>query len=254
MTPEGYYSRAGFSPYFYAHIIFNLVRSRLSFLRNFEDIFGDMATSGWCDPFPRFTNLHQFIAIIVDSIFFEDPTGEGGDDHSLRDFCKHYQIDTSSLDWMDEDALYDLRLWADYGRAIDNLADEVFHILFPDVVFCQSFNELVASYIPNYAEAFGNGDRRLTSRNRLRRVAIPAFAKRAIYHRDKGECRNCKKRLDRTLAVSLQEHFDHIVPLAQGGPNDLSNLQLLCDGCNSRKSAQRLAVSNLYPRAFKRSH
>ena len=251
MRAEDYYRRAGFSPYFYAHIVFNLVRSHSAFLRNFEDMFGDMATSGWCNPFPKFTNLHQFVAEVVDSIFFENPTGDGGEDHSLRDFCNHYKNDSSEIDWGDEEQLYDLRLWADYGNALDELATEVFHILFPDVVFCQSFNELIAGYLPRYAEAFGANDKRFTRTGFLRRAAIPQFVRKAIYHRDKGECRTCKKRLDRTLSVRLQEHYDHIVPLASGGVNDLTNIQLLCDGCNLKKSSRAMNVSSLYPRAFR---
>lgn len=250
MKIGNYYQRSGFTPYFYAHVVFNLVRSKFGFLRNFEDMFGDMATSNWCSPYPKFTNPHQFIVTIVDSILFEDPTGDGGDDHSLRDFCNHYRVDTTEIDWYDEDQLYDLRQWADYGNALDALADEVFHIMFPDVVFCQAFNALVASYVPRYGEAFGQGDKLFTSRGLLKRQHVPQFAKKAIYHRDKGECRNCKKRLDRTLAVSLQENYDHIIPLRAGGVNDLTNLQLLCDRCNSEKADQEINVSNLYPRAF----
>jgi hypothetical protein len=145
---------------------------------------------------------------------------------------------------------YDLRLWADYGNAMDELADEVFHILFPDVVFCDAFNSLVASYVPRYGEAFGGGDKRFTASGVLRRVKIPQFVRKAIFHRDKGECRTCKKRLDWTLALTLQEHYDHIIPLANGGANDLTNMQLLCGACNLRKSSREVGVSNLYPRAF----
>ncbi|MEP7348784.1 MAG: HNH endonuclease [Sphingorhabdus sp.] len=250
MRPENYYRRLGFSPYFYAHIVFNLVRSQFAYLRNFEDIFGDMATSNWCQPFPKHTNLHQFIGQIVDSIFFEDPTERDSDDHSLRDFCEHYKINISGVDWGDEDQLFDLRLWAEYGNALDELSDEVFHILFPDVVFCNSFNSLIARYVPQYADAFGATDPRFTSNGRLRRVSIPQFVKKAVFHRDKGECRTCKTRLDRTLSVTLQEHYDHIVPLKAGGVNDLTNIQLLCDKCNLVKSSREIGVSNLYPRAF----
>lgn len=45
-----------------------------------------------------------------------------------------------------------------------------------------------------------------------------------------GKCAYCKRSLKRWREV------DHIVPLASGGPNGRSNLQLLCRSCNARKS------------------
>jgi len=34
-------------------------------------------------------------------------------------------------------------------------------------------------------------------------------------------------------------HVDHITPRAQGGTDDAANLQTLCAGCHSRKTATR---------------
>jgi 5-methylcytosine-specific restriction endonuclease McrA len=45
--------------------------------------------------------------------------------------------------------------------------------------------------------------------------------------------------------------FDHIVPLALGGLNDVTNLQLLCKGCNGTKGGRRRAASNHYRRWYK---
>ena len=39
-----------------------------------------------------------------------------------------------------------------------------------------------------------------------------------------------------SLTVLGATHIDHIVPVNQGGTNDRENLQLLCAGCNLRKS------------------
>lgn len=41
------------------------------------------------------------------------------------------------------------------------------------------------------------------------------------------------------LRPSQKLTVDHIVPLAAGGTNDRSNLRVLCDRCNGRKSAKQ---------------
>ena len=51
-----------------------------------------------------------------------------------------------------------------------------------------------------------------------------------IYKRDGAYCRIC--------GTSDNLTIDHITPLAKGGSDDLSNLQILCKSCNSRKHAK----------------
>ena len=48
----------------------------------------------------------------------------------------------------------------------------------------------------------------------------------------KWKCAACRK--------SLKDgyHVDHVVPLARGGGNGKSNLQMLCPKCNMTKSAR----------------
>lgn len=53
-----------------------------------------------------------------------------------------------------------------------------------------------------------------------------------IFQMQKGRCAYCREK------VSLdQKHVDHIQPLAKGGHNGRSNLQILCESCNVRKNA-----------------
>lgn len=47
-----------------------------------------------------------------------------------------------------------------------------------------------------------------------------------------GKCPGCLSTLDASC------HLDHFMPIALGGLHDDSNLQLLCPGCNFRKSAK----------------
>ena len=44
-------------------------------------------------------------------------------------------------------------------------------------------------------------------------------------------------------------HYDHIVPLDQGGINDVSNIQLLCEKCNLTKGTKSI-TNNIYQNWF----
>ena len=59
------------------------------------------------------------------------------------------------------------------------------------------------------------------------RIKIPPEVRQFVLNRDNFQCRSCGSR----------EHLevDHIIPLAKGGANDLSNLQTLCYKCNQKK-------------------
>lgn len=48
----------------------------------------------------------------------------------------------------------------------------------------------------------------------------------------KGKCACCKK------SVKSGHHLDHIMPLALGGANEDSNIQILCPSCNCSKGAK----------------
>jgi hypothetical protein len=67
------------------------------------------------------------------------------------------------------------------------------------------------------------------------RVAIPRWAKRAVFFRDHGRCVFCQADLSGVVDLEKEEHFDHMVALADGGVNDPTNLQLTCRRCNLRK-------------------
>lgn len=62
------------------------------------------------------------------------------------------------------------------------------------------------------------------------RIPIPKSVQNYIFKRDNYQCKSCGK-----TAQQIQLNVDHIIPLAQGGSNDISNLQTLCKLCNQRK-------------------
>ena len=56
--------------------------------------------------------------------------------------------------------------------------------------------------------------------------------KRALYGQQEGVCAGCRVHFElRNMEV------DHVIPRVKGGPNHISNYQLLCGSCNRRKGA-----------------
>ncbi|MBD2580225.1 HNH endonuclease [Oscillatoria sp. FACHB-1406] len=62
------------------------------------------------------------------------------------------------------------------------------------------------------------------------RISIPKSVRKYVFQRDNFHCQSCGK-----THLETQLTIDHIIPLATGGSNDISNLQTLCLSCNQRK-------------------
>lgn len=246
-----YYEARGFSTYYFANAVFNVVTDSMAYMRGIEEILGDAATVWFTKPFKPYTNLHEFARSVISEVLFEDLYKAEQDLTFFGAFVKRYNIPLLMTDYEDDrDGLFDaIAESAEFDASLEALTDEVFHVLFNDVGFLQKFNDLVARYIQSAEfEPFGNPN--ATKTGTLRRVRIPVWARKAIYFRDRGECRSCKKTLAMTVNQTDFERYDHIVPLASFGANDVTNLQLLCEGCNLEKSARAKSVSELYLKAL----
>lgn len=68
--------------------------------------------------------------------------------------------------------------------------------------------------------------------------------KRLVKERDGFKCVNCNSREQLTI--------DHIVPKAEGGSDELSNLRTLCKGCNVMKADKPSAKIRFYNWLFSR--
>lgn len=62
------------------------------------------------------------------------------------------------------------------------------------------------------------------------RIFIPKEVRIYVFQRDNFQCKSCGK-----TAQESELTIDHIIPLAKGGSNDISNLQTLCLTCNGKK-------------------
>lgn len=63
-----------------------------------------------------------------------------------------------------------------------------------------------------------------------RRIKIPDEVRKYVFTRNNYQCQSCG-----TTYQESQLNIDHIIPLAKGGSNDISNLQCLCSTCNQSK-------------------
>ncbi|UYV13188.1 MAG: HNH endonuclease [Phycisphaera sp.] len=73
----------------------------------------------------------------------------------------------------------------------------------------------------------------------------PERVKSILRARERGKCSICH--VDMTQELDADTHIDHIIPLAQGGCNDIVNLQLLCSSCNLAKTSGTVPVRSSIP-------
>jgi len=95
----------------------------------------------------------------------------------------------------------------------------------------QRFVCIEGSGVPGaiFGSALRMANQLLTNQDESRRSRhISRDVRQRVWQRYSGRCAECD-------ATSYLE-FDHIVPVAKGGSNSDVNVQLLCRGCNSKKS------------------
>ena len=122
------------------------------------------------------------------------------------------------------------------GIALDGLTSlivtEVFTLLFADREAMKAFNLKVAMSL---------------EKRTPRCTYWPKWLERALFCREKGLCAICKSDLTSLLHVHGKLAVDHIVPIALNGVNDPTNLQILCESCNGKKSGITVVTSNSMP-------
>ncbi|EKF9168869.1 HNH endonuclease [Vibrio cholerae] len=117
-------------------------------------------------------------------------------------------------------------------KVVPLIVTEVFNLLFSDREAMMQFNVGIAEYLAV----------------RTKRCTYwPKWLERALLHREKGVCVLCKTDLTALYNTQGKLAVDHIVPIAMGGVNDPTNLQLLCSSCNNEKSGDKIITSTKMP-------
>lgn len=140
-------------------------------------------------------------------------------------------IEESEYDYLDVASQYTEYLEDNYYDIVEAIKREVLYLLFQNRTFLMKFNIFLSDVVPGKSQ----------------RKNIPTWVKRAVFYRDNGKCVICQKDLSGLIDVEeeYEKQFDHIVPLEDGGLNDISNIQLMCGCCNKKKGIQTY-TSNVY--------
>ncbi len=263
-----------YNTYYYSNIVRNILSGDIELIGFVSNFFADEnSIFSIIVPFEKKSAFHYFIQHMVWE-FFEDEMNKHDQlvfnywkmnnhlDPLYADCAfKNYNIDSSFSDFMDDEELKqysdiekyhdELRLSGMLEMLYEQIAQEVFYIMFNDRVALLSFNRLVSEYVTDIIIKDINEEssevKALFKKNGvLKRVHVPDWCKTAVFHRDKGRCGYCGSDLTLIFNIETKKHFDHIVPLAEGGLNDVSNIQLLCSKCNGKKSNREIYTSNHY--------
>jgi hypothetical protein len=201
--------------------------------------------------FNKETLLHQYIVVMALNHYRRDfrknPEWyeEDGLDYWYHKFQEHniripkYRARKgySPYKWL-------LRHQEKFVELFENLANEAFYILFNNRNFLLNFNQIVSKSVYDLSSTYPKNQ--ISPKGTIKRVNIPVWVKKAVFHRDKGRCVFCNTDLTNLINTLTIINYDHIVPLDLHGANDPCNIQLSCESCNKSKSNKEPSTSDNY--------
>lgn len=274
-----------YETYYFANVVRNVLHDQISYLRTLDGFYGNDEHLEYVKPFPRWSAFHSFIAFTISELVSDqldklqldrrkaeltrfatypraledlNPTSL-----PLNDALRYYDIEHPSFEaWLTErgktfldaheddafDYYNDLRLEGPFDALLNKAVPEAFFVLFQNRGLLLLFNDMMAAGVADTDTDSLPDEYRMyfESPGILRRVTTPSWVKRAVFYRDRGLCVLCQRDLSGTMIISNLAHYDHMVPLARGGLNDVTNIQLLCQDCNLRKHDADGTTSNIY--------
>lgn len=252
-----------------------------------EGFHGDDQWTAWVSPYKKYSAFHQFIEFVVREVHAEQadavdmakrknmfaayasvpgaiedmtpnrlPIEIAFDHHGIeyQSFSEHLKETGCNFQDADGNDVYEFmnEVWLSeaYEKLLDQTVAEMFHVLFQNRNLLLIFNEYASGILSraNVEDAESSASE-LFAGGTLRRARPPVWAQRAVFFRDRGRCVMCDKDLSGLTNLANIENYDHIVPLALFGLNDVSNLQLLCVECNQfeKKAAAAITSSRYQP-------
>lgn len=274
-----------YETYYFANIINNILEDTFPYLRKLDEFYCDDNYLILLEAFPKYSAFHKFVELIIDDLLFEkldevnfEKTRENEQKFAfipdevkpnfrtlpVNEALDYHGIEHGTFEeWLcnekgksffnaDEDDAYDyyieLRLTGILDKLLDKMVSEVFYLMFLNRQVMVRFNEMIANVINQICiDDLSDENKSFFAKDGvLIRKNPPKWVKKAVFYRDRGRCVLCKKDISGLTSIDSNENFDHIVPLASGGINDISNIQLLCETCNKEKLAGEPITSLSY--------
>jgi len=167
--------------------------------------------------------------------------------HEISSFDEKYKESGYELEHEFKELVREIydEMLACFDEIEDAIIEATFYLLYDNKEFLFKFN----SYLSRFTTNIYLPNNCFDESNHIKRTQyIPEWLKRAVFYRDRGRCQHCGKDLSGqlTIADDRELQFDHIIPLENGGTNDATNFQLLCNRCNSEKGGQLCFPNYLY--------
>jgi len=157
------------------------------------------------------------------------------DSYSIKIRKLNLRKDEKIIDWFNSNI-------KQFESLFTRMAEEVFYLLFSNREFLLNFNNVATETVRDTTFK----EDQITLKGTIKRVNIPVWVKKAIFHRDKGRCVFCNKDLTGLVNTLSNLNYDHIMPLDLYGTNDPCNIQLTCEKCNKKKKNKKGITSNKY--------
>lgn len=274
-----------YETYYFCNIINNILHDQFTFAQKLDAFYGDDNVVHLLKPFQKYSIFHQFLEFVVNELYFENieeidlekikidkknfsnlsihidsilkpklPIELAFEYHNIEyptfiDFLDQFD---KTFETSDEEDLYDYMREIQFDEAYDSLitqtVQEIFHVLFQNRKLMLTFNEMMANAFERQSsEILPEEIASISKTGKLVRTTIPKWVKDAVYFRDRGRCILCDKDLSGRINLDNIPNYDHIVPLAKYGFNDVTNIQLLCKECNQNEKKDKFSTtSNIY--------
>ena len=127
-----------------------------------------------------------------------------------------------------------LRCTALYTISQLGLKPDVFVLIKKEDKLKKRLLYMFETYNINPTKIVGPNENYLKKNKNNKRNPLDTRLRHEVFKRDGYKCLECgATNKDKTL------HADHIIPVSQGGSDELNNLQTLCDDCNLAKSNKK---------------